>query len=819
MAARYKSKGTFASGTGNVSPGIPTDVGYGDLLLLHVESANQPGAAPSGWTAIPTPSGTPSRGTAGSAGGVASEVFYRWWQPGDTAPSVTDRGNHTTAIITAYTGVDPTTPFDGVTPVGFNAAASTTLTMNGITTGTADALVVHSIAIDRDAASTNQVTGSPTNANLTGLAERHDQIVSTAVGGGLAIFDGAKASAGATGDTTATQTSSAYAGTTLSLRSATDPELLHMAGVTDNVGGTGNVVTASFTPPANCRLVAVVQSMRDSSTTSYKASTTVSGGSLSWNQDAAEDDGDWVQCTEIWTAEVGGSPSSMTVTWSSGGLDMYLVHLTVYAVQLDGAAPTVGLAAAGSDASTSGSVSLSLGGTTGADSLIIGAAMATESPASEITVGSSWTEIAETTDGPVNTRAQIQFRKASVSSVPWADVDGTFGRTYAAVEFVPAASGDHEVSAALSLQAAQSAGAADLELRASAALALQPAAFAGHGGQLPLSAALALQPATMAGVADVALRASAALALQAATSAGAVDLKLNTAAALALQAPVMAGAADLTLGVAGAFSLQPATMTGAGGQLPVSAALTLQAAGMAGAVELSLNTAAALALRPAVFAGAVDLTSAVSATLALQPAQAQGQARQENTLAAQLALRPAAMAGTASLALAASAALALGASEGAGAADLRLSVSAALALAASTATASAIASTVSASAALALQAASAQGALTLTIGVDAALSLQPAQALAGAAQDNRASAAFALQAARAAGLSRPTGPPSALRAVAVVIAAREATHERTERSADVAITARAETAVAGERIASVVIAARTATVPALERST
>lgn len=217
-SAAFKAKGTFASGTGNVTPGLPAGLAAGDLMLLFVHSANQAASAPSGWTAIPTPSGDHFRGTAGAAGGVRIDIFYRWWQSGDAAPTVTDTGDLTCAIICAYSDVDATTPFDNATPIGFNAAASTTLTLNGITTQSDEALVVHATALDRDAASTT-TAGTPSNANLSGLAERHDQTVSTATGGGLVIHDGVKAGAGASGNTTATQTSNAWAGITLSLRS------------------------------------------------------------------------------------------------------------------------------------------------------------------------------------------------------------------------------------------------------------------------------------------------------------------------------------------------------------------------------------------------------------------------------------------------------------------------------------------------------------------------------------------------------------------------------------------------------------------------
>lgn len=217
MAISFVNKGTFASGTTSCSPGIPASLAAGDLMLLFVETANQAVTQPSGWTEVTSsPIGT---GTAAAIGAVRLTVYYRFWQSGDSAPSVAvTSGNHVTAIIAGYSGVSASTPFDGVTPVTSTAAASTTATMPGITTGSANAWVVHGIALDVDGNSTDRITGTPTNANLTGLTERHDQTVTTGVGGGVAIIDGVKASAGASGNTTATQASSANAYLTLSLR-------------------------------------------------------------------------------------------------------------------------------------------------------------------------------------------------------------------------------------------------------------------------------------------------------------------------------------------------------------------------------------------------------------------------------------------------------------------------------------------------------------------------------------------------------------------------------------------------------------------------
>lgn len=215
MAISFVNKSAFASGTTALSVGAVASVVAGDLLLLFVESANQPVAAPSGWTQVTnSPIAT---GTANAAGGVALQIFYQFATGADTTTSVADSGDHTTAIKIAYRGVDQTTPFAATPVSGTKATASTTTTFPAITTATANALVVLATGLDLDAAST-ATTGTITNANLTSITERHDQTVTSGFGGGLVIADGFKATAGSTGTSTATVTSTVQVYLTLALK-------------------------------------------------------------------------------------------------------------------------------------------------------------------------------------------------------------------------------------------------------------------------------------------------------------------------------------------------------------------------------------------------------------------------------------------------------------------------------------------------------------------------------------------------------------------------------------------------------------------------
>ncbi len=215
MAISFVNKSAFASGTAGLTVGAVASVQADDLILLFAESANENIATPTGFTQV---TNSPvSTGTAAAIGGVRLAVFYQWATGADTTTTVADSGNHTTAIKMAFRGVDTTTPFDATPVSGIKATASTTATFPGITTTTANAWIVHASGLDLDAAST-ATTGAATNANLTDITERHDQTISGGVGGGLVVITGTKATAGATGNTTATVTSTIQVYLTMALR-------------------------------------------------------------------------------------------------------------------------------------------------------------------------------------------------------------------------------------------------------------------------------------------------------------------------------------------------------------------------------------------------------------------------------------------------------------------------------------------------------------------------------------------------------------------------------------------------------------------------
>ena len=225
MAISFVNKGTWGGGIYTISPGLPASMQAGDFCLLFIESANQAISITNNgsitWTQV-TNSPVSNGLTAAAALAVRLTVYYGWYNGGTTAPGIADSGNHTTAIIMAFRGVDPTTPFDA-TPVALatETTARTELAPPGITTATDNAMVVYGIALDADAATSNPgaITGTPTNANLTNLTLQHAQTVSSGVGGGIGVITGFKTTAGSSGAITgATTPSSTHTYLTMALR-------------------------------------------------------------------------------------------------------------------------------------------------------------------------------------------------------------------------------------------------------------------------------------------------------------------------------------------------------------------------------------------------------------------------------------------------------------------------------------------------------------------------------------------------------------------------------------------------------------------------
>ena len=115
--------GTSATGTGDITPGLPAGHTTNDILLLFVQSNNQAATAPAGYTKLGPSLGI---GTAAAAGATRLTVFWKRDGGSETDPTVTDTGDHTLGQIMGIRGC-PTSgdPFLNIGAVR-KATASTT---------------------------------------------------------------------------------------------------------------------------------------------------------------------------------------------------------------------------------------------------------------------------------------------------------------------------------------------------------------------------------------------------------------------------------------------------------------------------------------------------------------------------------------------------------------------------------------------------------------------------------------------------------------------------------------------------------------------
>ena len=226
-APAYQAAGPEVSGTGAVSPAWPAHA-VDDVALLFVESGGGQAAT------LSTPAGfveVASSPQATGAGPNGTRITVFWARATSTsmpAPTVADPGNHVYARILTYRGaIGSGDPWD-VTGGGVKSSASTSVTVSGVTTTVDDTLVVQAVARDDDSAAA--AFSAQTNATLAAITERSDAGTTSGNGGGIGVWDGINATAGAIGNTTASVTSSINAFLTIALKPAVPSFLVEAEG-------------------------------------------------------------------------------------------------------------------------------------------------------------------------------------------------------------------------------------------------------------------------------------------------------------------------------------------------------------------------------------------------------------------------------------------------------------------------------------------------------------------------------------------------------------------------------------------------------------
>lgn len=162
--------------------------------------------------------------------------------------------------------------------------------------------------------------------------------------------------------------------------------------------GTGSYATGAFTPPPNSLLVVAV-SMMGNATTGDLGTPTISGGSLTYTlQSNAYGAASWSHRLNVFTAPVGASPSSMTITVDDDtNQDIYNYAVSVMAyVGHDSTTPITGIISSGSTDIADGAETQTLSATPTADDETLAFIAGDADTVPNATVFSGFTKIYDT---------------------------------------------------------------------------------------------------------------------------------------------------------------------------------------------------------------------------------------------------------------------------------------------------------------------------------------------------------------------------------------------------------------------------------------
>lgn len=194
-APSVRSVGTFASGTTSCTPGLPSGWQQNDFFVLIAEcDDSETPNNPSGYTFVDS---------GNDATDVKLSVWVRRATASESAPTVDGTSNHVHAVMAAVQGADTAGSPYALGGFTDNSGVGAGGVFAGMTTSVDDALVLMLSAIG-DNANDAENLSAYANSNLTSVTEHFDQAETTGTGGGLGIASGVKASAGGTGNSTAT---------------------------------------------------------------------------------------------------------------------------------------------------------------------------------------------------------------------------------------------------------------------------------------------------------------------------------------------------------------------------------------------------------------------------------------------------------------------------------------------------------------------------------------------------------------------------------------------------------------------------------------
>lgn len=220
MTISFVASGTKGEGLGSVTPGLPAGWQQDDIFLLHIEGEGEDGADDGQGDFGGTLIGSVASQTTGEPSQTRHTLYWKRAGASESAPTVSDAGQHTLAVISAWRGCIKTG-----SPIHKSASNSTdsldTSHSNaGVTTTIDNCMIVASGSSGDD-----NTYSSWANANLDSITEGMDEFTQQGSDGSIHMAYGILSTAGASGTTTATVNEiEREANWCLALKPATGPE-------------------------------------------------------------------------------------------------------------------------------------------------------------------------------------------------------------------------------------------------------------------------------------------------------------------------------------------------------------------------------------------------------------------------------------------------------------------------------------------------------------------------------------------------------------------------------------------------------------------
>lgn len=248
----FVNAGTVASGAGTISPGMPASISTNDILLMFAETAGQAitvsGAGGGTWTEV---TNSPQSVGASPPTDPSTRLTCFWsrYDGSQTAPTLSDSGNHQVGRIFAFRGCETSGNPWNITSGGTEATSDTSISATGTTTTLNNCLVVIAVTTSGDAGVNGTAEFSSwTNTDLSNVTEIGDNMATAGNGGGLGVATGQKATAGAYGATTVTCATAGYhAFMTIALRPTSTSPTVSLNSPADASSDSDTTPTLDFT--------------------------------------------------------------------------------------------------------------------------------------------------------------------------------------------------------------------------------------------------------------------------------------------------------------------------------------------------------------------------------------------------------------------------------------------------------------------------------------------------------------------------------------------------------------------------------------------